>query len=564
MSDGLLLINAATALFVMAPQPVMMISAGSVGPAGPDITLTSNGIVARTAAGTYAGRTLVAPTAGFSITNPDGVGGNPVFMLSNDLAALESIVGTGYAKRTGADTWTTSIPTPGEIGAEVAGAAVTAIAAHVALADPHTQYRLESVSVPWSEISGTPTTIAGYGITDAYTKAQSDSLYSVLAHTHLFSSLTGKPTTIAGYGITDAFTQTAADALYSVLAHTHSFASLTGKPTTLAGYGIVDAQPSNYLLDGISVIGFGTRGFLVRTGVSSFDTREIEGTLNIINVTRGDGVAGNPIINMSPLWQGQGSINTVGTIVSGVWNGTLISTLFTDAKLKTLTGTANRISVGGTATDPTVNIDAAYVGQATITTLGTITAGTWNAGTVTSSSFIAATTEFRAPLVTSNAASALNLGTSGGTQLRVAHIASSVDFWQAEGSAAGVPAFRAVGTSANISPQFASKGAGDLDFITAGGGSVRFFTNGGSLQASVVHTASATRFFLMTGSNGGNPRISASSGNLDIASPLVLTAQTTASTVGAAGGASALPATPLGYLTTSINGTACKVPYYNT
>ena len=41
-----------------------------------------------------------------------------------------------------------------------------------------------------------------------------------------FASLTGKPTTIAGYGITDAFDG--------------AFGSLSGKPTTLAGYGITD------------------------------------------------------------------------------------------------------------------------------------------------------------------------------------------------------------------------------------------------------------------------------------------------------------------------------------
>ena len=33
-------------------------------------------------------------------------------------------------------------------------------------------------------------------------------------HTHAFASLTSKPTTLAGYGITDAFTQTLADARY--------------------------------------------------------------------------------------------------------------------------------------------------------------------------------------------------------------------------------------------------------------------------------------------------------------------------------------------------------------
>jgi len=55
----------------------------------------------------------------------------------------------------------------------------------------------------WSQVVDTPTTLAGYGITNAYTKAESDALYSLLGHTHTFASLTSKPTTIAGYGITD-------------------------------------------------------------------------------------------------------------------------------------------------------------------------------------------------------------------------------------------------------------------------------------------------------------------------------------------------------------------------
>lgn len=38
---------------------------------------------------------------------------------------------------------------------------------------------------------------------------------------------------------------------------------------------------------------------------------------------------------------------------------------------------------------------------------------------------------------------------------------------------------------------------------------------------------------------------------------------TTATTVGAAGGASALPATPLGYMIINVAGTAAKIPYYN-
>ena len=95
-------------------------------------------------------------------------------------------------------------------------------------------------SLPWGSITGTPTTIAGYGITDAFDGA--------------WSSITGTPTTIAGYGITDAF-----DGAYSSLSglptlFSGAYADLTGKPTlfdgaysslsglptTISGYGITD------------------------------------------------------------------------------------------------------------------------------------------------------------------------------------------------------------------------------------------------------------------------------------------------------------------------------------
>jgi hypothetical protein len=45
---------------------------------------------------------------------------------------------------------------------------------------------------------------------------------------------------------------------------------------------------------------------------------------------------------------------------------------------------------------------------------------------------------------------------------------------------------------------------------------------------------------------------------------LVLTDPLVATTVGAAGGASALPATPQGYLRVLIGGTERKIPYYPT
>lgn len=49
----------------------------------------------------------------------------------------------------------------------------------------------------------------------------------------------------------------------------------------------------------------------------------------------------------------------------------------------TVTGTSNQIDVaGGTGTSPTISISASYVGQASITTLGSITTGTWTGTTI--------------------------------------------------------------------------------------------------------------------------------------------------------------------------------------
>lgn len=67
--------------------------------------LASVGFAARTAADTWAQRTLTAPAAGFTITNPAGIAGNPTFALANDLAAVEGLGTTGIVRRTGVDAW---------------------------------------------------------------------------------------------------------------------------------------------------------------------------------------------------------------------------------------------------------------------------------------------------------------------------------------------------------------------------------------------------------------------------------------------------------------------------
>lgn len=68
-------------------------------------TLTGTGFLARTADDSWALRTLTGPAAGITVTNGAGIAGNPALALANDLAALEGLGSTGIAVRTGADAW---------------------------------------------------------------------------------------------------------------------------------------------------------------------------------------------------------------------------------------------------------------------------------------------------------------------------------------------------------------------------------------------------------------------------------------------------------------------------
>lgn len=74
---------------------------------------TTTGFVSQTGTNTQANRTLTAPAAGLTISNPTGAGGNPTFALANDTGAVEALATTGLATRTASDTWTTRTLTAG-------------------------------------------------------------------------------------------------------------------------------------------------------------------------------------------------------------------------------------------------------------------------------------------------------------------------------------------------------------------------------------------------------------------------------------------------------------------
>ena len=96
-------------------------------------------------------------------------------------------------------------------------------------------------SVDWSIIQNKPTSMPASDV-PAWAKAATKPSYAwneitgkpsefnPTAHSHFFASLLNKPTTLQGYGITDA----------ASISHTHTFSQLQDKPTTIDGYGIVN------------------------------------------------------------------------------------------------------------------------------------------------------------------------------------------------------------------------------------------------------------------------------------------------------------------------------------
>ena len=93
---------------------------------------------------------------------------------------------------------------------------------------------------------------------------------------------------------------------------------------------------------------------------------------------------------------------------------------------------------------------------------------------------------------------------------------------------------------------------------------IRFNSGTGQFQVNSF----GTEFFAVNMTNGtirqnGIDVISFADTSKSWAFSLFTTGGKNSSTVGAAGGASALPATPLGYIKVLIDGTTCKIPYFN-
>lgn len=116
------------------------------------------------------------------------------------------------------------------------------------------------------------------------------------------------------------------------------------------------------------------------------------GTVTSVTVTgaNGIGVTGSPITTNGTIALSLGAITPTtvnGVTISGSSTPTLAITgtaavSGTNTGDQTTSGTTNRISVATGTTNPVIDISGSYVGQTSITTLGTIGTGTWAGTTI--------------------------------------------------------------------------------------------------------------------------------------------------------------------------------------
>jgi len=351
---------------------------GSFQPIDTDLTAVANlsttGLIARTSTGNMATRSLVAPAAGISVTNGDGVSGNLTLALANDLAALEGLASTGLAVRSGSDTW---------VQRSIAG----------------TSGRIAMTN--GDGVAGNPTidlavlTIGGQGVgtftkmtVDTYgrvTSTAAANLNDIAVPSSAFSfngqNLTNladpvNPQDAATKAYVDA-ARTGLDPKGSVRAATTAGISLTGTQTIdgvslVSGDRVLVKDQTDAKTNGIYVVASGAwsratdadSNAEVTAGLFTFVT---EGTTN---ADSGWVLSSNDAISLGTTELAFVQFSGAGQITAG--NG-----LTKSGNIINAVGTANRISVSADAID----IAATYAGQSSIITLGTISTGIWQ-GTI--------------------------------------------------------------------------------------------------------------------------------------------------------------------------------------
>ncbi|MEM4385379.1 MAG: hypothetical protein QXD03_02390 [Candidatus Anstonellales archaeon] len=277
-------------------------------------------------------------------------------------------------------------------------------------------------SVSWSKITGTPTTISGYGITDAYTKSEIDTMIQGLRPKQSVRAATTGNITLSGTQTIDGVSLSAGDrvlvkdqttqsqnGIYIVSTSNWTRATdadawdelvsafvfveqgTTNADTawvcTVDRGGTLGTTPVTWIKfagsgayqpidpDLTAIANLTTTGVIVRTGDGSATTRSVTVSGSGISVTNGDGVSGNIQISIN-----SSSSNTANTLVfrdaSGNFSaGTITAALNGNATTASKLQTARTISLTGDVTGSTSFDGSSNVSISTTWTVTTIDGG---------------------------------------------------------------------------------------------------------------------------------------------------------------------------------------------
>lgn len=112
---------------------------------------------------------------------------------------------------------------------------------------------------------------------------------------------------------------------------------------------------------------FTSNGIMARTAAATYANRTMTGTSDRLSITNGDGVSGNPTFDISTSYVGQATITTLGTISTGVWNGTVLTVPYGGTGIATTTAYAP-ICGGTTATGVWQTAGTGSAGQLFVST----------------------------------------------------------------------------------------------------------------------------------------------------------------------------------------------------
>lgn len=257
-------------------------------------------------------------------------------------------------------------------------------------------------ALAWVKITGTPTTMSGYGITDGVTLNGSETLTN-----KTISGSSNTLTNIAQTSVTNLVTDLSLKANIA----SPTFTGVAAAPTATPGTNTTQLATTAFVTAAIAAATTGVSSWAGRTGAvvpltndytwaqinkttSSFadiTTRSADdissGTLAVARLHSTVVLTTGSYAN--PAWiTSLNFLTKVHPTITGTPDGTKF--LKDDGTWGTVpggnpgtvtnvSGTTNRITVTNPTSTPVIDIAATYAGQTTITTLGTVGTGVWNA-----------------------------------------------------------------------------------------------------------------------------------------------------------------------------------------